>query len=320
VSNPQRPAYSSSCRREDLRLPEHSSYLYAATGDTRGQPPNSWISDCQARSISLIELGAGEEDCLIWKDGSGEGLSNLRDTAAVDGFLSGLASPLFLDITGLPLSLWAPLIPRVQSLRILFRAIYVEPNAYARSDIPSPWRPFDLSERINGIAPIPSFASLRRPSPDSVALVPILGFEGARLEFVLQEAELPSEQVFPVLGSPGFRLEYPTFALLGNADALVNDQLSLRLALARASCPFDLFDVVDKIYHASQMPFMRIAPLGTKPHALGAILYATAARTRVEILYDNAIPRRGMSQGSSNTWTYFVSEFMDSSLFLGALT
>ena len=300
-------------------LPDGATYLFAATGDSRGQPPAAWRAACIERSIRLIEIEAGDEDFLRWTEAGGApALVNLRDASAVDAFLLAQTTPLFLDITGSPLGLWAPLIPRVQELGITFRAVYVEPNTYSRSQVPSPWKPFDLSERITGIAPIPSFASVRRQARDSVALVPILGFEGARLEFVLQEAELPAEQVYPVLGSPGFRLEYPTFALLGNGDALLRDQLALRLTLAKASCPFDLFEALDTISRQSQLSFMRIAPLGTKPHALGAVLYATAARHRVELLYDNAIPRPGMSEGASKAWTFFVTEFMQSAHFAGA--
>jgi hypothetical protein len=267
----------------------------------------------------LVEVDPQSDDFVSWRrQGASESTVNLRDTASVNEFLLSLPTPLYLDITGLPINAWAPLIPRVRDLNLVFRVVYVEPNTYSRSQVPSPGKIFDLSERISGIAPVPFFANFRRPGRDQVALVPILGFEGARLEYVLQEAELPSEQVFPILGSPGFRLEYPTFALIGNADALIRDQLSQRLTLAKASCPFDLFMAVDRISHSSRAPHVRIAPLGTKPHALGAVLYATAARHRVELLYDFAIPKPGMAEGSSTAWIYHVSEFMDSPYFAGA--
>lgn len=321
MSSADWPSYSMSSSRRDLSLPSGATYLYAAGTESRGRPPSTWLADCASHGVDLIELEANSDDFLSWhREGAGETTVNLRNSTSVDAFLLSLPAPLYLDITGLPINAWAPLIPRVRDLNLSFRVVYVEPKTYSRSQVPSPGKIFDLSERICGIAPVPSFANLRRPVRDQVALVPILGFEGARLEYVLQEAELPSEQVFPILGSPGFRLEYPTFALIGNADALVRDQLSQRLTLAKASCPFDLFMAVDKISRSSRAGHVRIAPLGTKPHALGAVLYATAARHRVDLLYDFAIPKPGMAEGSSTAWTYYVSEFMESPFFAGACT
>ena len=39
---------------------------------------------------------------------------------------------------------------------------------------------------------------------------------------------------------------------------------------------------------------MIVAPIGTKPHAIGAILYAIKNPTKVELLYDN--PKRSVQR------------------------
>ena len=47
--------------------------------------------------------------------------------------------------------------------------------------------------------------------------------------------------------------------------------------------------VLDKIWKENHKPYMIVAPLGTKPHAIGAILYAIKNDDRVELIYDNPI-------------------------------
>jgi len=253
---------------------------------------------------------------LIWQE---EGLDarpySLRDAAGLAMLVRGAPAPFYLDITGLSVSTWAPLLPQIVEAGIDFRVIYTEPSTYLRSEVPTPGKVFDLSERIGGIAPLPSFASLRRVDRDKIALVPIIGFEGARLEFILSHEDLSPDQIFPIVGSPGFRLEYPTFALLGNKMALIQNDLSHQLSLAKASCPFELFAAAQRIAQSTGAPHLRLVPIGTKPHALGAVLFAIARRSGVDILYDNAIPRDDFSAGSSAVWTYFVSEFVQSSMF-----
>jgi len=274
------------------------------------------LERCRDQGVTLAEISLrSDDDIEFGVEGGSVRRYGLRSQAALDSLVGSLSSPLYLDITGLPVSAWAPLVPRILESGVLFRVIYTEPGHYARSEVPTPGKLFDLSEHIGGVSPIPSFASIQRLDRGGVILIPILGFEGARLEFILSHEELPSDRIFPILGAPGFRLEYPHYALLGNKMALLQEDLSQHLTLVKASSPFDLFDALRRIELHNQGARLRIAPLGTKPHALGAVLFASARRPNVELLYDNAIPRPGASSGSSKVWTYLISEFVQSPLF-----
>ena len=54
----------------------------------------------------------------------------------------------------------------------------------------------------------------------------------------------------------------------------------------------DAYLTLDQIAKDNTNPYMIVAPIGTKPHAIGAILYAIKHRDEVELLYDN--PKRSV--------------------------
>jgi hypothetical protein len=320
VSSVDIPPYTHSSRRTELVIDPGSTLAYSAKGGGRGRPCAEVLEDCRSKGVALVEVSVEGDDLLSWHvEGSPPQTCSLRDSAGLAALVRSQVKPFYLDITGLAVGVWAPLVPRIIESGADFRVVYTEPNTYARSEVPTPGKVFDLSERIEGISPVPSFANLRRVNREEIALVPILGFEGARLDFILTHEDLAPEQVYPVLGAPGFRLEYPTFALLGNKTALLQSELIHQMALAKASCPFELFMAIQKIAESSGAKHLRLAPIGTKPHALGAVLFAIARRSRADIVYDNAIPRDDSSAGSSRVWTYLVSEFVRSSTFIGAV-
>ncbi len=60
---------------------------------------------------------------------------------------------------------------------------------------------------------------------------------------------------------------------------------------------------------------MKIAPIGTKPHAFGAVLNALSRPYATEIVYDNPVRARGRSEGQARVLVYGVSAFMRSPQF-----
>jgi hypothetical protein len=190
------------------------------------------------------------------------------------------------------------------------RVIYVEPINYKYSEFPLKGDIFDLSETIDGIAPLPLFASLREPKNGDVCLIPLIGFEGPRFAFIIEQVEPPGGKIFPIIGVPGFRIEYPFHAYHGNQRKLEETSSWKNVRYARANCPFQTFYVIDEIAQKSKSSLIKIAPIGTKPHALGAILYALAAGQGVEIVYDNPKRKRGRTDGTNRFLVYDVSDFM----------
>jgi hypothetical protein len=52
---------------------------------------------------------------------------------------------------------------------------------------------------------------------------------------------------------------------------------------------------------------LQIAPIGTKPHALGAVLFCLSRPRSVELVYDHPIRKLGRTTGASRLLVYDVS-------------
>jgi hypothetical protein len=194
-------------------------------------------------------------------------------------------------------------------------ACYVEPAEYSFSRVPTQGTPFDLSLSISGLSPLPGFARLDASRAEPV-VVPLLGFEGARFGYVLEQLEARPDHIVPFVGAPGFRVEYPLFAFVGNRRALAQSGAYQRLRYATANDPFHLFFALEHLRSeiGSERPLV-LAPIGTKPHALGAVLYYlhedAQAPGRIELVYDHPERNPRRTQGASRVLLYYLAEFQE---------
>jgi hypothetical protein len=252
-----------------------------------------------------------QDTTVIQTDLPAWGLLPLRNKGSIENFFSSLgASKVYLDITGLSHHVWAPLVKVAIERKLILRVVYVEPADYTYNPSPRKGEIFDLSERIAGISPIPLFTNLSEPDEDGVCFIPLLGFEGARLRFLLEEVEPPGRKIVPVIGVPGFQLEYPFHAYLGNQPVLEETQVWKNSRYARANCPFSLFYVLEDILKDFPSDHIKLAPIGTKPHALGAVLLTIAAQSRsVELIYDHPKRKPRRTSGVLRLLLYSISDF-----------
>ena len=187
--------------------------------------------------------------------------------------------------------------------------VYVEPYEYRPSLTPTESDIYDLSERIEGLAPLPGFARLRE-SGDRSVFVPLLGFEGTRVSYLISQLEPPGGKIVPIVGVPGFRAEYPFATYLGNRVPLVQTQAWKRARYAVANCPFDVFYVLQEIEAEFPNHVLKVAPIGTKPHAIGAVLFAIANPGVVELVYDHPIRKAQRTEGTARLLAYHVSSLL----------
>lgn len=234
----------------------------------------------------------------------------LRSSRQLSEFTSNLAySSVYLDITGLNHSTWAPLLKHLL-IGHNVKVVYVEPFDYRPSLAPTEGEIFDLSEKTEGIAPIPGYISLSDVEDEKTCLVPLIGFEGARFSHVIEQVQPPGEKIFPIVGVPGFKPEYPYNAYLGNKIALLSSQSYRQVRFATANCPFSAYYAIDEIASENDSSRIKVAPIGTKPHALGAILYALI-KPDVEVVYDHPIRKPKRTEGSANLHVYHISKFFN---------
>jgi hypothetical protein len=250
------------------------------------------------------------KDDGILEINDGEVELSLYENAELEAFVSQLAAPIALDITGLEHRVWAPLVRALLSHKSEVVALYAEPDDYQKSSEPLPGEIYDLSSQISGIEPLPGFARVSIRDNDLGYFAPLLGFEGARLAYVMDQEDVDIRNTFPVVGAPGFRLEYPAFTYLANRDVLTNDYLHRRVELARASCPFEAYAALERVLGRADGSYLRIAPLGTKPHALGAVLFAITHPDSVELVYDHPVRLPGRTSGTRSIHVYEVSAFL----------
>lgn len=232
---------------------------------------------------------------------------NLFETEQLDDLVDGLSGMIAIDLTSLENRVWAPLVRTLIRRNADFIALYAEPDDYRKSDLPG--YVYDLSGG-RGIEPLPGFAQVSRRLNDEGHFAPLLGFEGARLSHIIDQEEVEVSRSYPIIGSPGFRIEYPTTTYVANQNVLSLEHMDQRVELAQASCPFEAFRALERIHDRVGSRHLRIAPIGTKPHALGAILYAIEKPTGTEIVYDHPQRSRGRTRGTRGVYVYEVADFL----------
>ena len=292
----------------ELRLDPDSLYITGVSVEERSQHTEVWESSCQ--DVTFARLVRESQFSATLEVGHYGFDISLRNTRSINEFFdSQVYQNIYLDITGLPHHVWAPLLRAIRSRVERCFCVYVEPGDYQFSAEPTEHTIFDLSESIQGIAPLPGFVSLGSHSTENAIFVPLLGFEGARFAFTLEEVQPKRENIFPVIGVPGFRAEYPFYTYTGNRRSLWETRSWQNARFAAANCPFDLYYLLCEISSRCEARPMIVAPIGTKPHALGAVLYQLDYSHNTEILYDHPVRSDRRTHGTSRVCVYELSRF-----------
>lgn len=233
-----------------------------------------------------------------------------RDRTSQRQFWSTLrTATVVLDITGLSHTAWATLLRGALEGGCDVLVTYAEPREYSRSDAPTEGQIFDLSEKIAGIRPIPGFAYLGE-GPDRRVCVPLLGFEGTRFLHLVSVLQPAAERVIPVIGVPGFRMEYPFHSYRGNKIPLLQTEAWKECRFAAANCPFSALYVLEDIQESlDPLLTMAVSPIGTKPHALGAMLFYMTSKHPVEIVYDHPVRKRRRTTGATTVSLFDLRGF-----------
>lgn len=290
-------------------IPEPNSiYFYGTRSEDRTKHLDSW----RASAVDLQLCEIAEEGPNAIRRICDNVRALLRDVGDLR-FLLGddVSRAVYLDITGLSNHVWPAILKVAYEAGFRVFVVYVEPEDYAYSSSPRENVFFDLSELITGIRPIPQFTNFTEPDEDRVSLVPLLGFEGARFKHLLEEVQPTTGNINPVVGVPGFRVEYPFHSYQGNQMPLKDSGAWRDVRFAKANCPFSLYYCLQDIVSAYvDGQFFKIGLIGTKPHALGAVLYTLQFPDRVELIYDHTIGKPKRSIGKSRCLVYPVSVFL----------
>lgn len=315
------PIYSHEVSTFAFNVPPKSSFVFSHTAEeARAIPSPSWFSQIDPSELTRVTIQADENDVITVRSDSfsDDRVISLFDSAALCGLLEELPQPIYVDITGLSHRVWAPIVRAVTLSTADVRIVYLEPEEYLGGTFRDAYKIYDLSKKFEGLRPLPGFAYI--PTDLEVEqvsnFVPMVGFEGSRLEYMITQNEPDLRRTYPIIGVPGFRPDYAFFAYEGNRRSFERDFLHRRIRYAKANCPFEAFYLLRDIHEKTPEAVMRIALVGTKPHSLGAVLYALAsAPSRVELIYDNPVRARDRSKGQSRVLIYALSAFVRSPAF-----
>ncbi|KAA6342578.1 hypothetical protein EZS27_009686 [termite gut metagenome] len=168
-------------------------------------------------------------------------------------FLTKYQSPIiYLDITGLNNRITAAFLNhaiKIQKLNVgHVRIVYTEPEHYKVPQFKTAGQFNDLSEQIRGIEPLPGFANII-PDNGEIKFIPLLGFEGGRFTYVVQMSQPPMDHIYPIIGVPGFRAEYPFVTYWGNRLPLKSEDSWSNVKYAAANSIVDIYMILTKILH-----------------------------------------------------------------------
>lgn len=286
-----------------------SVYVYAQSPEDRSAHSEAW--EQRAEGVSFVRwLSDSPTEVKLESEGE-EATLPLRSRGALEAFWSRYGNrTAYLDITGFAHHVWAPLLRAALKTIADVQVVYVEPVDYTQSLTPTEGEIFDLSERIHGVAPLPGFASLNRGDGDDFYLLALLGFEGTRFAYILENVQPQGDRVVPIVGVPGFRPEYPFYAYHGNRAPLMATRSWAFVEYVTANCPFRVFRTLQGLEERVQAP-IKVAPIGTKPHALGAILYAIHRDGKVEVVYDHPVKTPKRTTGAARALVYNVRSLLE---------
>lgn len=259
----------------------------------------------RCRDVEFARFVDADRWRVSWDVGGVRREVALRGRRSVGQFLNaGQYEAYYLDVTGLSHHVWAPLLRVLMERTEPVFGIYVEPGDYRFSEAPTEGNLFDLSERIEGIAPLPGFASLAPRAARKGVFVALLGFEGARFAHVVENVQPEGGSIVPVVGVPGYRPEYPFYTYVGNKGTLLETRAWENVRYAAANCPFALYGLLGEVAREFDGKPMVVAPIGTKPHAIGAVLYHLRHPNATELVYDHPVRKPERTRGTSRVCVY----------------
>ena len=143
---------------------------------------------------------------------------------------------------------------------------YTQPVSYRFSE--SNYRSFRSSNGPITVKEVPSFPGVDTRAEGRLLII-ILGFD-RDLSTEIEEIVAPTKTLI-VNGFPGFEPKFKDISLISNERLL---RPSNKLLYSRSTNPFEIYNLLDCLKTDSTDDILSIAPLGNKPMALGACLFA----------------------------------------------
>lgn len=179
-------------------------------------------------------------------------------------------------------------------------ATYTEPANYGK--------PFQeriaFTRGLDHVGEIPSFNGSTDIDKKNM-LVIMLGFEGQRALEVLRSVQ--PDKTIVINGFPAYRSEFKDVSLINNLNVVREGECLSELQFSSANDPFETYRTIEKLYNDwSRCYNFSLAPLGPKPMALGACLFALQhSDTRILYAYPQGYVLK-VAEKYGKTWIYEI--------------
>lgn len=279
------------CDIKTLVLQEKSLFIYEQDTEDRSV---YCCRELKANNPTVQFVGVVEcagDKVELMRDGKSIGTLDMHKANEIYNFADHeKPSCVYLDVTGMNCRVAAPILKVLLKKNIPAKVVYAEPSDYIVEEFQKEGIHKDLSETIDGVMPLPLFVNLIPYDDDSPVFVTLLGFEGGRFHYLVNNQNPSDDKIRPIVGVPGYKMNYPYISLWGNRNVLKIHRCWNHIDYAEANSIVDIYFKLDYIFKKNHKCRMIVAPIGTKPHAIGAIIYAIKHPREVELLYDN--PKR----------------------------
>lgn len=186
---------------------------------------------------------------------------------------------------------------------------YTEPEEYEQQRIENVTKKFDLTEKFCSVKPIPGFLRVNDYNKERL-LVALMGFEGNRFSKAFEDVNPATRKTYAVVGLPSFQPGWQYYVYSENQYALEQSRAYHLMKQATANEPFGVYNILHNIKQNNPQYELTVAPIGTKPHSLGACMFALD-NSDVQLYYD--FPSFGDKKrtiGIGNTFIYNLTDFI----------
>ena len=193
-----------------------------------------------------------------------------------------------------------------------FEFIYVEPERYQSIETSRllDKRKFSLSSVAPGFSAVPGnvmILSKRRVKHKGVFF---LGYEESRLRRAFEEVPVIQPQLTSVVfGVPAYRPGWEMDSFANNVTVIREKHIQGGVSYCGADNPLAAFEMLSQIKMSLQSnERMFVAPLGTKPHGIGAALFS-AKHDGIGVMYDHPVRKKERSDQVAFWHLFRVSGF-----------
>ena len=151
---------------------------------------------------------------------------------------------------------------------------------------------------------------VQSPCRKAFRCVVFLGYEEARLRRAFEELQMVSAAKTSItVGVPAFKAGWEMDAMANNITVIREHNIRGGVHYCGAENPVAVFELLSEVYRGlDNGERLVLAPIGTKPHGIGAALFA-AERRDVGIIYDHPQRTKNRSSDIGHWHLYTVEDF-----------